>query len=84
MVTDWIKDVQGERLAAEADLAACAPPAVLTAADVRRLIKGLRDVATALSEGDPARHRVCSRTCRMADPCSTPTLVLRTELALVG
>jgi site-specific DNA recombinase len=54
VVTGWISEVQGERLAAERALAAARPSsAALTADELRSLIEGLGDVAAVLDKAKP-------------------------------
>ncbi len=53
IVAGWISQVQGERLRAERDLAAAQPSARLSAAHVRELVDGLKDIASVLADADP-------------------------------
>ena len=52
VVSAWIAEVQGERLAAERTLATTGA-SVLTANDVRALVLELGDIASVLSKADP-------------------------------
>ena len=55
VVSGWIAEVQGERLAAERALAAGQPSGgVLSPTDIREIVEGLGDVATVLEGADPA------------------------------
>jgi site-specific DNA recombinase len=53
VVAGWTTEVKADRLAAEADLTACAPPARLTADEIRRLLDELGDVGDVLAAADP-------------------------------
>jgi hypothetical protein len=54
VVTGWIAEVQGERLAAERTLAAAQPPGgVLSPTDLRALIEGLGDLVSVLERANP-------------------------------
>jgi site-specific DNA recombinase len=53
VVTGWMSEVQGERLAAEAVLSASGPSEALSEASLRTMIESLGDVAQVLAEADP-------------------------------
>jgi len=53
VVAEWIRQVQGERLAAERELARVSPATPLTKAEVRKLVKGARHMTKVLAQADP-------------------------------
>ena len=60
VVSGWISEVQGKRLAAERTLAAAQPSGgVLSPAELRQLIEGLGDVAGALAQATRRSGRRC-------------------------
>jgi site-specific DNA recombinase len=55
VVAGWTTEVKADRLAAEAELAACAPPAQLTADELGRMLtEELGNVGDVLADEDPA------------------------------
>lgn len=54
VVSGWLQEVQGERLAAERDLAACAPTDELDRAQVAAMLAEVGDVGAMLADADPA------------------------------
>jgi site-specific DNA recombinase len=53
VVAGWMSEVQGERLSAEAGLAASEPSEVLSEARLREIVLGLGDMAQVLADADP-------------------------------
>ena len=53
-VAGWMREVEGERQRAAAQLADAPPPAELNEAQVRALVTGLRDILDTLARADPA------------------------------
>jgi site-specific DNA recombinase len=53
VVSGWLQEVQGERLTAERDLAACAPTDELDRAQVAAMLAEVGDVGAVLAEADP-------------------------------
>lgn len=54
VVAGWTTDVKAERAAAELEVAACAPPAELTADELRAMLGELGDVTGDLAGAEPA------------------------------
>ena len=59
VIASWIGETQGERLAAERELARCAPPARLAKADVKAVAKNVREAVRALG-GAPETSKLSS------------------------
>jgi len=53
VVAGWISEVQGERLEAEAVLAASTPSEALSADKLRAMVLGLGDMSQVLADADP-------------------------------
>lgn len=85
IVTVWIREVQGERLRAEAELGATVPGGQLTKEEIRALVFKLRDIAEVLATTDPKLKQEVYRelgvqvhydphqrtVCVSAGPCTT-------------
>jgi hypothetical protein len=52
-VSGWMREVQGQRLAAEAELDRCVPGEPMTKDQVRKLIGAMQDLTKVLEEADP-------------------------------
>ncbi len=53
VVAGWMAEVQGERLRAEQELSRARPGEPMSKAQIRKLIKSLRDITAVLAEADP-------------------------------
>jgi hypothetical protein len=53
VVARWMAEVKGERLRAEHELGIAVPSERLTKEQIRKLVLGLRDIASVLAEADP-------------------------------
>ena len=53
IVSGWMREVQGERLAAEAELGRSIPGEPMTKDQVRKLIRAVQDLTKVLEEADP-------------------------------
>jgi site-specific DNA recombinase len=54
VIAGWIQEVQGERLTAQRELARRVPSEPLNKAELRSLVRGVRDAVKMLSKADPA------------------------------
>jgi site-specific DNA recombinase len=54
VIAGWIQEVQGERLAAQRELARSTPSEPLSKAELRSLVRKVRDVVKMIAKADPA------------------------------
>jgi hypothetical protein len=57
VIAEWIREVQGERLAAQRQLARSVPSETLSRAELRSLVRSVRDAVKMLAKADPALKR---------------------------